>query len=85
MDFPSTRILLRLSILNLSLNLSTPLNDLYPGRDSWLHPECLVGRMRVSGLLGCLSSEINTFAPLPQLGGAEVDKDHTKHDSPLPA
>ena len=40
-------------------------NPLYPWCDSGLHSECLVGRMSVSGLFGCLSSEVDSFTPFP--------------------
>ena len=60
-------------------------NPLYPWCDSGLHSECLVGRMSVSGLFGCLSSEVDSFTPFPQFGGAEVDENHAEYDSPLPS
>jgi hypothetical protein len=41
--------------------------------------------VRVSGLLGCLSSEVDSLAPFPSFGGHEVDQDHTEDDSPFPS
>jgi hypothetical protein len=41
--------------------------------------------VRVSGLLGCLSSEVDSLAPFPSFGGYEVDQNHAEYDSPFPS
>ena len=68
-----------------SLLLQISQYSLNPWCDSWLHSECLVGRMGVSRLFGRLSSEVDSFTPFPQFGGAEIDENHAEYNSPLPS
>jgi len=60
----SRRYFLQLSSL---LHNTTPVgySELNCWSDSRLHSECLVGRVRVSGLLGGPSSEEDSFAQFP--------------------
>jgi hypothetical protein len=73
------------SILSILLSSSLLRADLNLWCDSRLHSESLVSGMRVSGLLGCLSSEVDSLAPFPKFGRDKVDQDHTKDDSPFPS